>query len=305
MRIEVLRNFAAIVSEGSISKAAQKLFISQQGLNQSVAALEKELDCTLLERTQQGVSPTHSGRAFLGHVLNILSEYDRMLETMSSAEQDVAFLQKQKVKITVSPVCLIDIIAPLIERGVMKNVTLREATAEQAFKHMDEPNWLFFIDLFSSLYPSELLEKEYYVIPMLDTKIGILSRKNCFPSLPRVVPLEIVSKLPLGIFDNETTQAMYGEIFKDHPLENVLISTSNKTALHEGMHMGRYAILADSYAYLQTPDEMKKGSQGVVFSELAGNFVSTFAFVGKKSAPMSEIDQRYVNSLLRYLSSTF
>jgi molybdenum-dependent DNA-binding transcriptional regulator ModE len=287
MRIEVLRNFAMIISEGSISKAAQKLFISQQGLNQSIAALEKELNCTLLERTQQGVSPTRSGKAFLKHAQKILSEYDRMLETMGSTERDKDFLQTQKAKITVSPVCLINIITPRVEKSVMQNITMREATAEQAFKLMDEPGWIFFIDLFSSLYPIELLEKEYFVLPLLETTIGIFSRKNSFPNLPRVVSVETASKLPLGIFDNETTRAIYGEIFKDHPLKNVLISTSNKATLYEGLYANRYALLADSYAFSQIPDDLKKDPQGVVFSEIAGKFTSTFAFVGKKRAPLS------------------
>ena len=63
MRIETLQNFIEIAKCGSFYRASQRLFISQQGLNKSIRALEHELDARLFERTHRGVKLTvmHAG----------------------------------------------------------------------------------------------------------------------------------------------------------------------------------------------------------------------------------------------------
>jgi DNA-binding transcriptional LysR family regulator len=45
-----LRNFLTICEEKSISKAAERLFISQQGLSKSIKQLEQELQVPLFFR---------------------------------------------------------------------------------------------------------------------------------------------------------------------------------------------------------------------------------------------------------------
>jgi LysR family transcriptional regulator, regulator of abg operon len=64
MRLTQVRDFVAVVDAGSISAAARSLGVSQPGLTKSIAALEAELNISLLQRTPRGVSLTRFGRAF-------------------------------------------------------------------------------------------------------------------------------------------------------------------------------------------------------------------------------------------------
>ena len=48
----------------SISKAAERLFISQPALSAQIRKLEQELGCSLFRREHQGVSLTVAGKAF-------------------------------------------------------------------------------------------------------------------------------------------------------------------------------------------------------------------------------------------------
>lgn len=45
-----LEYFLVVASEGNITRAAEQLNVSQQALSNSIARLEKELDCKLFER---------------------------------------------------------------------------------------------------------------------------------------------------------------------------------------------------------------------------------------------------------------
>lgn len=55
--------FIAAYDCGSITKAAQQLYMSPQGLSKSIAKLEKELGAQLFVRSHQGVAPTKYARA--------------------------------------------------------------------------------------------------------------------------------------------------------------------------------------------------------------------------------------------------
>lgn len=73
MTIQQLMFFEEACRSGSFSKAAGRLFISQQGLSSAISNLEKELSCPLLLRSPKGVTPTEEGRFLLSQARIILA----------------------------------------------------------------------------------------------------------------------------------------------------------------------------------------------------------------------------------------
>lgn len=74
MELRQLRYFLAIVDNGSLSKAAERLFIAQSALSSQIAKLEEELGTVLLNRSSKGVRVTESGIAFYEHAQTILQQ---------------------------------------------------------------------------------------------------------------------------------------------------------------------------------------------------------------------------------------
>jgi LysR family nitrogen assimilation transcriptional regulator len=74
MELRQLRYFLAIVDNGSLSKAAARLYVAQSALSHQIAKLEGELGTTLLYRSSKGVRITESGLAFYEHAQNILQQ---------------------------------------------------------------------------------------------------------------------------------------------------------------------------------------------------------------------------------------
>ena len=67
MRIELVHSFLTVVKEGSLTKAAEKLFITQPTLSHRIAELENQLNAKLIIR-KKGVSTiqlTPAGAAFI------------------------------------------------------------------------------------------------------------------------------------------------------------------------------------------------------------------------------------------------
>ena len=91
MKIEHLYQFLVIAETGSISKAAQNLFVSQQHLSRIVSSLEETLQCPLLVRNSTGIKLTSYGISFLKYAKKILEDYNEMqtffyYETLPVAE---------------------------------------------------------------------------------------------------------------------------------------------------------------------------------------------------------------------------
>jgi DNA-binding transcriptional LysR family regulator len=65
MNLRQLEYFTTIAEEGSITRAAERLFVSQPSLSQQILALEQELGGELLERLPRGVRLTAAGQELL------------------------------------------------------------------------------------------------------------------------------------------------------------------------------------------------------------------------------------------------
>lgn len=75
--------FVTVAREGSFTKAAGLLGVSQSALSHAVGGLEKRLDVRLLNRTTRSVSPTEAGERLMNSIAPKLSEIDQELELIN------------------------------------------------------------------------------------------------------------------------------------------------------------------------------------------------------------------------------
>ena len=75
MDLKELNYVVTVANEGSISRAAEKLFMSQSSLSQAIRVLEQDLGTSVFVRTTRGVRPTAAGDAFISHAKQILQQY--------------------------------------------------------------------------------------------------------------------------------------------------------------------------------------------------------------------------------------
>ena len=81
MKLLALHYFCTVVQEGSISKAAEKLFITQQSLSGYLARLEAEYNCSFFER-QPRLRLTLNGERFFVFAQNVLRENDALKNSL-------------------------------------------------------------------------------------------------------------------------------------------------------------------------------------------------------------------------------
>ena len=73
MELYQLRSFAAVAEAGHLTRAAEKLHISQPALSAQIKALEDELGVALFERTSSGMTLTAGGQRLLAEAGKVLA----------------------------------------------------------------------------------------------------------------------------------------------------------------------------------------------------------------------------------------
>lgn len=74
MTLQQLRYVITVAETGTITEAANRLFISQPSLTNAVRELEKEMNIVIFNRTNKGISVSKEGEDFLGYARQVLEQ---------------------------------------------------------------------------------------------------------------------------------------------------------------------------------------------------------------------------------------
>ena len=90
MQIEYLKYFMEIANVGSISKAADNLFMERSNLSACLSKLEESVGTKLFERSPKGVSMTSNGSLFYEWMKQTMQSYQEMQENFKILEKSNA-----------------------------------------------------------------------------------------------------------------------------------------------------------------------------------------------------------------------
>ena len=74
MTLQQLRYVITVAETGTITEAAQELYISQPSLTNAIHELEKEMNIQIFNRSNKGISISKEGEDFLGYARQVLEQ---------------------------------------------------------------------------------------------------------------------------------------------------------------------------------------------------------------------------------------
>lgn len=74
MTLQQLKYIVTVAETGNITEAANRLFISQPSLTNAIRELEKEMQITIFNRTNKGVTISNEGDLFLSYARQVLEQ---------------------------------------------------------------------------------------------------------------------------------------------------------------------------------------------------------------------------------------
>ena len=199
MAIDVrsLRYFVAMVTTGSISRAAAELHIAQPALSLHLRRMETELGVKLLERSSRGVVATAAGQRFLVHSRDVLEKLrfacEDVREGASEPVGTITIGMPQSIGMALTPRLVRDAVQrwPRLHLQIVE--TLTGHVPSQLVGRTIDLGMTFLNDKSSGLRYRGLVEEELVLVGPPPT-----SRRSA-PSLARMrqVPFADLAHIPL------------------------------------------------------------------------------------------------------------
>ena len=130
MELRQLRHFVAVAEEANISRAAQKLFLTQPALSRQIKALEEEIGQCLLERQAHSIRLTAAGEALVREARELLRQADQMVERIRSAGQGV------RLRVGYAPSLASGLLSVAVENFAQKHPRARVELFDLSTKEM-------------------------------------------------------------------------------------------------------------------------------------------------------------------------
>ena len=119
--LELYRVFREVARTGNISKAAEKLFVSQSAVSQSIMQLESKIGGKLFDRSVRGVKLTVEGGVLFSHIDDAIA----LIENAQTKFAEMIELNSGCIKIGASDTICNLFLLPILERFNNKHTDIR------------------------------------------------------------------------------------------------------------------------------------------------------------------------------------
>jgi len=203
MDLKQLEYMIKIAEENNITKAAEKLFITQSALNQQLLKLEKELGTQLFVRSRTNWHPTQSGEIYIENAKKMV----RIKKDTYNQINDLLDIKKGKLSIGLTPERGPEMFASIYPSFYKKYPNVKVEPIELPVKQQQHEISMGNLDIgFLTLQNSQKTNDEYIYICSEDILLAV----------PKAHPLahlggEFGDKLPeisLNHFKNDTFALM-------------------------------------------------------------------------------------------------
>lgn len=209
MRFQALFYFIQVANIGSISQAAEQLYITQQGLSRILSSLSHELGVPLFirKRDGSGISLTPQGQKVLTYAKEVHQSYSEFIETLHQDSHGQRKSGKSLFTLYASPLfcisilpqilCALQIQMPQIGFHVQEYSPLRllneTELASDSLCLVNIPDF--------ELKKSERLQRhEIYFSEFYDEPIWLQVPQNFLQYTSKLITKEELKSIPLAIF---------------------------------------------------------------------------------------------------------
>lgn len=295
MKIEHLRYFAEACESGSVSAAASRLFISQQGLNKALTRMESELGCTLLNRSYAGVALTEKGEIFYEYAKHALEEYDAVTRVIGANPSLEAQVSRRVVDVGVTPYCLGVLYEELTHPCVN---SAHEMPFDEVVAGLGEGSVEFaFLDAFNERREDlhglfGLDPADFSVEPVFNTALGILCKVGSALGEMESVSVEELLTTRIALILDETLRSAFKRIAGGRSFQSIALETTNRSAFLAHVNDGKTPALLDSLAFWEL-QQSKAIDEDVVYIPLQTHLIDTICLAYRRGSAHELLFKRY------------
>jgi DNA-binding transcriptional LysR family regulator len=246
-----LSSFLAVAREGSVSAAAEKLYVTQPSISAAVSALSKELGVELTERVGRGVGLTAAGTAFRPYAADVLG----LIDQGKKAAREAADVSMRSLRI-VAVATAAEFVVPSLLRAFTTshpeiNLTLEVANRDSVFDRVLEHE----VDVAIAGRPPD--DERIAGKAFLPNELSLITAPDDLLATERPVrPEELGSRVWLMRESGSGTRQLVAGFLADHDLRPQTLTLGSNGAIREAVRLGLGLSLASRVAVEQ---ELKAG----------------------------------------------
>jgi DNA-binding transcriptional LysR family regulator len=134
MELYQLRSFVAVAEFGHLTRAADRLHISQPAVSAHIKALEEELDVDLFERRSNGMQLTPGGRRLLGEAQKLLDAAQALLNEARAIKGEVGGVARVGTLSDPQFIRVAELMNAAVERYPAIEIQLQHEVTGEAFE---------------------------------------------------------------------------------------------------------------------------------------------------------------------------
>ncbi|MBQ8510179.1 MAG: LysR family transcriptional regulator [Clostridia bacterium] len=299
MNIMHLKYAVEVAKTGSITQAAENLFMGQPNLSKAVRELEENLGVTIFKRTSKGIVPTQKGEEFLIYAKRILTQIDE-LESLYRRDRQT----KQTFSISIPRASYI---AHAFTRFVARldtskeiEVYYKETNSVHAISNIIQSNYnmgiIRYRDVFEQYFARQLREK--------DLKSELLWQFQYLAVMSKEHPLADKPVLSLADF-SESIEILHGDnsvpslpTTEAKRMENIENSNKRIYVFERGSQYDLLRTIPGTFMWVSPiPQEMLDRSGLVQRRVSDSDYRYKDVLVYPRSYHLSDLDHMYLEEL--------
>lgn len=309
--LNLCKSFVAVAKSGSISKAAEMLYVSQPAVSRNIKILEDRLECKLFNRTAKGVELTADAQKLMYYMENAYNTIKTGFKVLNDSND----LLKGEVRIGVPTHICIFLVSDIIEAfnknypGIKFSIVNRSTTEMVDMLEKRE------LDLIIDSYPIESSREDIVVDDLIEVD-------NCFVasnkyakliSNSKAISINELSQYPLLLQQAKTSTRKALDNILGGSLEifepNIEVATTEVMLdlVKKGLGIGYFAKMSvmdklQSGELIEIPikEELPKTKIGIVYiKEFLTSAPKKFVEIVKEKANMlNSLKQKTIRLIL-------
>jgi len=164
MELRHLRYFVAVAEEENVTRAAERLHVSQPPLSRQIRDLEEELGVELFERTARSIRLTEAGKVFLVEASSVLQRADEAVAKVRTAGRR----PEGTLSVGFAPSLTVDLLPTALRRFQKTHPSIRVSLHDMSSEEMLRGLRRGDIQLALMAHPGRCLPKGFVSQPLRD-----------------------------------------------------------------------------------------------------------------------------------------
>lgn len=293
MNIDQLRYLMEIGRTGSMTKAAQQLFISPQGLIKAIASLEAELGCNLVVRSHHGTTLTSEGRRFMKFAEETVSRFDGIIDDFAAQRREA--IRNRPFSMGATSYSFHTVLRKLTETDEYSLIHLEEMAPSAILESLKTAGnkRIFFTDLFEGSSLAEQIRQASSFETVFKTNFGIIYHRDFHVPEGPLSALGL-TEFPLVCYRDESMDWIIERTFGAPQPENIFLRTSNFELLFGQVKQARAACL-DSFAYHTMASNEVGLLETVLFKPVVDMTTVTIGFAFRKDDADNTVEKLFAD----------